>query len=297
MSFRVEPHPAGQPCFRRGSFIGGQGLTPDDVDVSGHGPQPDSAPTKASATTSSVPALTGARAATVVAARAATCLAVHAAGAARTPKSLPSRTARTHRRSEDQLAAAVAPTTAQGLMRARTSVDAIADTPNRASANAMADDEKSRLVSTSRGTTVGVAPHFVHRYRRTHVTRSSDRPPTVDGPRTCRLRTPCPCSTTLPPVGLLAALHRGQRDGRTSSAVGLFSSQDLTSSSLRMTSRVPRVVAFLKHSTRGSTRGVFAHAPSHLLPSRRAASVALIASPVLCRQRTSISVCGNNPAH
>lgn len=138
--------------------------------------QPDSAPTKASATTSSVPGLTGARAASVVAARAAICLSVHVAGASRTSKSRPARTAATQRNAVPQVAADVAPTVAHGLIRARTSDNDISDTPKSASASPMAHAEKSRLVATSRGATVEVAPHFVHRYRRTAVRRNTGGP-------------------------------------------------------------------------------------------------------------------------
>lgn len=181
-------------------------------------------------------AFSGAAAASVVAARSASCRGVHPAGAGRTAlKSRPSPMALVHRGSVRQPAEAVAPTTHHGLTRSRTSRAGSPVTPKKARARAMADAAKSLLVSVSRGATVSVASHRWHWKRRTDTQRISGAPSGVPGPRSCRERRPCPCSTTFPPAGWLAAPHAGQRAGRTSAAVGLFSAQVLTSRSLRMT--------------------------------------------------------------
>ncbi len=77
----------------------------------------------------------GAQAASVVAARAATWRSRASAGSARTwTKSRPSRTALDHRRREAQPAAAVAPTTANGLTRCRTSLASCPPQPQSARA-------------------------------------------------------------------------------------------------------------------------------------------------------------------
>ena len=81
----------------------------------------------------------GAQAASVVAARAATWRRLAPSGSARTcPKSLPEPTARAHRRSEAHPAAAVAPTTVNGLTCRRTSLAGCPPHPHSASASAMA---------------------------------------------------------------------------------------------------------------------------------------------------------------
>lgn len=110
------------------------------------------------------PGANGACAASVVAARAATCRGAQPSGACRTvSNSRPSRMARVQRGTVTQVDAAVAPTVAQGLTRLRTSGSDWPAKPKSASASAMAGAENSRCVSVSRGATVTVAPHLVHR--------------------------------------------------------------------------------------------------------------------------------------
>jgi len=159
-----------------------------------------------------------------------------------------------HRGSVRQPEEAVAPTTHHGLTRSRTARAGSPATPKKARARAMAEAVKSLLVSASRGATVAVASHRWHWKRRTSTHRSCGTPSGVGGPRSCRERRPWPCRTISPPAGWLAAPHAGHRAGRTSAAVGFFSTQVLTSSSLRMTSLVPRVSLFLKFQ-RGARPG------------------------------------------
>lgn len=81
----------------------------------------------------------GAQAASVVAARAATWRSRAPGGSARTiGKSWPNRTALDQRRSEAHPAAAVAPTTLNGLTRRRTTAAGWPPQPQSASASAMA---------------------------------------------------------------------------------------------------------------------------------------------------------------
>ena len=162
-------------------------------------------------TTSSDAADGGAHAANVVPIRSAALRRGHSGGIAlTTSKRRPDLTASTHRSTEPQPVAAVAPTVVNGETRARIALNDIAQTPNSAMHIPITALEYRRLVSTSPGTTVIEASQAVQRYRRTHTSRSTDWAPGVVGPRTWRSRRPCPCSPSRPPVGRLALPHRMQ---------------------------------------------------------------------------------------
>ena len=136
-------------------------------------------------TTSSAAADGGAHAANVVAIRSAALRRDQSAGIGRTTSN--SRLAlmsSTHRSTELQPTAAVAPTVVNGETKARIAHNDIAQTPNNAMHIPIAALEYRRLVSTSRGTTVIEASHPVHRYRRTQTSRTSARAPGVGGPST-----------------------------------------------------------------------------------------------------------------
>lgn len=121
-------------------------------------------------------------AASVVAARAATCRAVKSAGHARTQaKRRLARTAATHRRNVAQPSAAVFPRIFHGLVRARTAGAESCTTPNRASAQPIAEAVYRRCDLVSCGVTVMLAPHR-HRYRRTKITVCVARSPGAGGP-------------------------------------------------------------------------------------------------------------------
>lgn len=187
------------------------------------------------------PVATGAYAERVIAARAATCRGLHSGGGLRTNgNSAPALMESIHLSTVFHLLADVAPTTVHGLMFSRTAARGRPMTPNSASASAIAGPENSRRVSVSRGATVVVALHCRHLYRWTSKHRVSGAVAGLGGPRSCRLRLPWPCSTRLLPGGRLAAPQAGHWVGRTSSAVGLFSSQLLTSRVLWRIFRVLR---------------------------------------------------------
>ena len=127
----------------------------------------------------------GAYAANVVAIRSAALRRGHSGGIAlTTSKRRPDLTASTHRSTEPQPVAAVAPTSVKGETNARISLNDIAQTPNNAMHIPIAELEYRRLVNTSRGATVIEASQSVQTYRRTHTSRACGRASGVAGPST-----------------------------------------------------------------------------------------------------------------
>ncbi len=127
----------------------------------------------------------GAYAANVIAIRSAALRRGQSAGIGRTTsKSRLALMSSTHRSTELQPAAAVAPTVVNGETKALIALNDIAQTPKSAMHMPIAALEYRRLVSTSRGTTVIEASHPVHRYRRTQTSRTSAGPPGFGGPST-----------------------------------------------------------------------------------------------------------------
>lgn len=160
----------------------------------------------------------------VIAARSAASRKVNVAGHSYASAiSVPAFASRDQRRSVLQPApSAGSHAVAVGAIASRTADGLERSTPNSASPKPIAVAGYSRRRTTPRGATVTVAPHFVHRYRRTPMLRSDGGWPTASGPRCWRLRSPWPCICTRPPTGRLGALHFGQHAGRNVSRAALF---------------------------------------------------------------------------
>lgn len=116
-----------------------------------------------------------------------------------------------------------------GATCSRTCSQRISDTPNNHSAQAIAKPEYRLRGATPRGTTVIVAPHHRHRYRRTISTTSKQGPSGSSTPHSCLSRSPWPTSPTGPPTGWPAAPQQEQCDGLAISTGGILLSQKLTS--------------------------------------------------------------------
>jgi hypothetical protein len=124
--------------------------------------------------TSSTAADGGPHAANVIAIRSAALRRGHSGGIAlTTSKRHPDLTASTHRSTEPQPVAAVAPTVLKGETSALIALNDIEQTPNSAMHIPIAELEYKRLVNTPLGTTVIEALHPVHKYRRTQTSCSS----------------------------------------------------------------------------------------------------------------------------
>ena len=194
----------------------------------------------------------GASASSAAAVRSACWRSVKSAGEARdVPKSRPRAVSAAHRRRVTQPPQAAAPTTVNGLMRARTAVSVVPSSAHIASAKPIAQAVYSRRGKISRGTTRMHAPQRWHSYRRQSTLVMVGAASAVAGPRTWRSRVPSPWTTRLPPTGRAAAPHPRQRDGLAIDTDGIAASHALTPSELR------QILSWLRTSSaRSSTRRV-----------------------------------------
>jgi hypothetical protein len=180
-----------------------------------------------SASRRSAPVVRGANEATKASTRLASSRRVHSVGDA-IPANMRD-AERAQRPSDAHPVAAVAPTMRCGLTALRTSRAVRLSTAHKPSASTIATAPYACRRTTPLGTTVAIASHRRHRYRRTPTVRISEASSSALGPSTFRSRRPCPTRMSRLPTGRLAAPQAGQRPGRAASHVGGAFIQDLTS--------------------------------------------------------------------